>query len=125
MALKDIAFLPVQGIFLLHLVSKMKPAESGGSRAGIILHGSALFGGGAGSGESEIRRHVVENDLVEAVTALPAELFHNTPIGTYLWILSNKAPIPRSRDDLAATRTLLVRAPWKSRPALLLGRFAA
>jgi type I restriction enzyme M protein len=79
-------------LFLLQLVSKMKPTEDGGSRAGIILHGSALFGGGAGSGESEIRRHVLENDLVEAVIALPAELFHNTPISTYLWILSNRKP---------------------------------
>jgi len=60
-------------LFLLHLLSKMRPAKDGGSRIGIVLNGSPLFTGGAGSGESEIRRHVLENDLVEAIIALPVD----------------------------------------------------
>ena len=76
-------------LFLLHLISKMQPAEHGGSRIGIVLNGSPLFTGGAGSGESEIRRYVLENDLVEAIVALPTDMFYNTGISTYVWILSN------------------------------------
>ena len=79
-------------LFLLHLVSKMRPAREGGSRIGIVLNGSPLFTGGAGSGESEIRRYVLENDLVEAIVALPTDMFYNTGISTYVWILSNKKP---------------------------------
>lgn len=76
-------------LFLLHLISKMRPASEGGSRIGIILNGSPLFTGGAGSGESEIRRYVLENDLVEAIVAMPNDMFFNTGIATYIWILSN------------------------------------
>ncbi|MDT3669913.1 MAG: class I SAM-dependent DNA methyltransferase [Aromatoleum sp.] len=76
-------------LFLLHLISKMRPAEQGGSRIGIVLNGSPLFTGGAGSGESEIRRYVLENDLVEAIVALPTDMFYNTGISTYVWILCN------------------------------------
>lgn len=76
-------------LFLLHLISKMKPKEEGGSRIGIILNGSPLFTGGAGSGESEIRRYILENDLVEAIIAMPTDMFFNTGISTYIWILSN------------------------------------
>lgn len=76
-------------LFLLHLISKMTPKEKGGSRIGIILNGSPLFTGGAGSGESEIRRYVLENDLVEAIIAMPNDMFFNTGIATYIWILSN------------------------------------
>ena len=79
-------------LFLLHLVSKMRPAKDGGSRIGIVLNGSPLFTGGAGSGESEIRRHVLENDLVEAIIGLPTDMFYNTGISTYIWILSNHKP---------------------------------
>lgn len=79
-------------LFLLHLISKMRPAVDGGSRFGIVLNGSPLFTGGAGSGESEIRRYVLENDLVEAIIALPTEMFYNTGISTYIWILSNRKP---------------------------------
>ena len=81
-------------LFLLHLVSKMAPLANGegGSRFGIVLNGSPLFTGGAGSGESEIRRYVLENDLVEAIIALPTDMFYNTGIATYVWILSNKKP---------------------------------
>jgi type I restriction enzyme M protein len=79
-------------LFLLHLISKMRPAKDGGSRFGIVLNGSPLFTGGAGSGESEIRRYVLENDLVEAVVGLPTDMFYNTGISTYVWILSNRKP---------------------------------
>nr|WP_261790093.1 class I SAM-dependent DNA methyltransferase [Synechococcus elongatus] len=79
-------------LFLLHLISKMRPASEGGSRLGIVLNGSPLFTGGAGSGESEIRRYVLENDLVEAIIALPTDMFYNTGISTYIWILSNRKP---------------------------------
>lgn len=82
-------------LFLLHLLSKMRPAQEGGSRIGIVLNGSPLFTGGAGSGESEIRRHVLENDLVEAIIALPTDMFFNTGIATYVWILSNRKPAGR------------------------------
>jgi type I restriction enzyme M protein len=82
-------------LFLLHLVSKMRPAGEGGSRVGIVLNGSPLFTGGAGSGESEIRRYVLENDLLEAIVALPPDMFYNTGIATYVWILSNRKPAHR------------------------------
>jgi type I restriction enzyme M protein len=77
-------------LFLLHLISKMRPVKDGGSRFGIVLNGSPLFTGGAGSGESEIRRHVLENDLLEAIVALPTDMFYNTGISTYVWIVSNR-----------------------------------
>lgn len=76
-------------LFLMHLLSKRKPVELGGSRMGIVLSGSPLFNGGAGSGESEIRRWILENDWLEAIIALPNDLFYNTGIGTYIWVLSN------------------------------------
>jgi type I restriction enzyme M protein len=79
-------------LFLLHLISKMRPASKGGSRFGIVLNGSPLFTGGAGSGESEIRRYVLENDLVEAIIGLPTDMFYNTGISTYVWIVSNRKP---------------------------------
>lgn len=82
-------------LFLLHLISKMRPAVDGGSRFGIVLNGSPLFTGGAGSGESEIRRYVLENDLVEAIIALPSDMFYNTGISTYVWIVSNRKPKAR------------------------------
>lgn len=77
-------------LFLLHLISKMRDASDGGARIGIILNGSPLFTGGAGSGESEIRRYVLEADLLEAIIALPTDMFYNTGISTYVWVLSNK-----------------------------------
>jgi type I restriction enzyme M protein len=82
-------------LFLLHLISKMRPAAEGGSRFGIVLNGSPLFAGGAGSGESEIRRHVLENDLLEAIIGLPTDMFYNTGISTYIWIVTNKKPAHR------------------------------
>lgn len=93
-------------LFLMHLISKMRPIVSNeqgsdqeasngqnsnqGSRIGIILNGSPLFTGGAGSGESEIRRYILEADLLEAIIALPTDMFYNTGIATYVWVLSNK-----------------------------------
>ena len=82
-------------LFLLHLISKMAPAKDGGSKFGIVLNGSPLFTGGAGSGESEIRRYVLENDLVEAIIALPTDMFYNTGISTYVWIVTNRKPARR------------------------------
>jgi len=85
-------------LFLLHLISKMRPLDTDGEngcRFGIVLNGSPLFTGGAGSGESEIRRYVLENDLLEAIVGLPTDMFYNTGIATYVWILSNKKPKAR------------------------------
>lgn len=82
-------------LFLLHLVSKMRDPRQGGSKIGIILNGSPLFTGGAGSGESEIRRYLLENDLVEAIIGLPTDMFYNTGIATYVWILNNNKPAER------------------------------
>jgi type I restriction enzyme M protein len=84
-------------LFLLHLLSKMAPLidGEGGSRFGIVLNGSPLFTGGAGGGESEIRRYLLENDLVEAIIGLPTDMFYNTGIATYVWIVSNKKPADR------------------------------
>jgi type I restriction enzyme M protein len=79
-------------LFLMHLLSKMRPTRDGGSRFAIVLNGSPLFTGGAGSGESEIRRYLLENDLVEAIIGLPTDMFYNTGISTYVWVLSNKKP---------------------------------
>jgi len=84
-------------LFLMHLASKLELSENGGGRAAIVLSGSPLFNGGAGSGESEIRRWLLENDMVEAIVALPTEIFFRTGIGTYLWILSNKKSAQRKQ----------------------------
>ena len=76
-------------LFLQHLISKMKQTDSG-SRIGIVFNGSPLFTGGAGSGESEIRKWIIEGDMLEAIVALPDQLFYNTGISTYIWIVTNK-----------------------------------
>lgn len=82
-------------LFLLHLLSKLETPERGGGRAAIVLSGSPLFNGNAGQGESEIRRYLLEEDVVEAIIALPTEIFFRTGIGTYIWLLSNKKPAHR------------------------------
>ncbi len=82
-------------LFLMHLVSRMEDPENGGGRVGIVLSGSPLFTGDAGSGESEIRRWLLEQDYVEGIIALPNDMFFNTGIGTYIWILSNKKAVTR------------------------------
>ena len=82
-----------QTLFLLHMLAHARAPDQGGARIAIIMNGSPLFTGDAGSGESEIRRHILENDLLEALIALPEQLFYNTGIATYVWVLSNrKAP---------------------------------
>lgn len=83
-----------QLLFLQHMISKMRNDEQG-SRIGIVMNGSPLFTGGAGSGESEIRRWMLENDWVEAIIALPTDLFYNTGIQTYVWLLSNRKEASR------------------------------
>lgn len=76
-------------LFLQHMISKMRAPEDGGSRIGIVFNGSPLFTGDAGSGESNIRQWIIENDWLEAIVALPDQLFYNTGISTYIWIISN------------------------------------
>jgi len=77
-------------LFLQHMISKMKDPKEGGTRLAIVFNGSPLFTGSAGSGESEIRRWIIENDWLEAIVALPDQLFYNTGIYTYLWIVTNR-----------------------------------
>ncbi|MCZ7429512.1 class I SAM-dependent DNA methyltransferase [Micromonospora sp. WMMA1949] len=84
-------------LFLQHMISKMKRPEDGGSRLAIVFNGSPLFTGAAGSGESEIRRWILENDLLEGIVALPDQLFYNTGISTYFWILTNRKEPARAR----------------------------
>lgn len=79
-----------QLLFLQHMLNRMKPADQDGSRVAIVMNGSPLFAGDAGSGESEIRRWILENDWLEAIVALPEQLFYNTGIATYVWILTNR-----------------------------------
>jgi len=84
-------------LFLLHLISKMQPVKNGqgGSRLAMVLNGSPLFTGGAGSGESNIRQWIIENDLLDAIIALPTDMFFNTGISTYIWVLDNNKPAQR------------------------------
>ncbi|MEU8020414.1 class I SAM-dependent DNA methyltransferase [Micromonospora parva] len=84
-------------LFLQHMISKMKRPEDGGSRLAIVFNGSPLFTGAAGSGESEIRRWILENDLLEGIVALPDQIFYNTGISTYFWILTNRKDPARAR----------------------------
>jgi len=102
-------------LFLQHMISKMKPASDGGARLAIVFNGSPLFTGGAGSGESEIRRWIIENDMLEAVVALPDQLFYNTGISTYFWVVTNRKTARRrgkiqlvdARDIFTKTRKSL------------------
>ncbi|MBU6246070.1 MAG: type I restriction-modification system subunit M [Actinomycetales bacterium] len=102
-------------LFLQHMISKFKPVHDdpgtpwvdGGTRMGIVLSGSPLFSGAAGSGESEIRRWILEGDLLEGIVALPDQMFYNTGISTYVWILTNrKAPERQGRVVLVDARDL-------------------
>ncbi|WP_083491121.1 type I restriction-modification system subunit M [Stenotrophomonas terrae] len=83
-------------LFIQHLVSKLERPENGGGRAAIILSGSPLFTGNAGQGETEIRRWLLENDLIDAIVALPTDIFFRTGIGTYIWLLDNNKPKERA-----------------------------
>ena len=97
-------------LFLQHMISKMKPVDQGGSRLAIVFNGSPLFTGAAGSGESEIRRWIIENDWLEAVVALPDQLFYNTGISTYFWIVTNrKSPERRGKVQLVDAREFFVK----------------
>jgi type I restriction enzyme M protein len=94
-------------LFIQHMISKMKPAAEGGSRLAIVFNGSPLFTGAAQAGPSEIRRWIIENDWLEAVVALPDQLFYNTGISTYFWIVTNrKAPERRGKVQLVDAREL-------------------
>jgi len=94
-------------LFLQHMIAKMKPTGLGGSRLAIVFNGSPLFTGAAGSGESEIRRWIIENDWLEAVVALPDQLFYNTGISTYFWVVTNrKRPERRGKVQLVDAREL-------------------
>ena len=98
-----------QLLFLLHMLAHIKDPEEGGSRIAIIMNGSPLFAGDPGSGESEIRRYIFENDLLEALIALPEQLFYNTGIATYVWLLTNrKAPERKGKVQLIDASTF-----WK------------
>jgi len=97
-------------LFLQHMISKMKPVAKGGSRLAIVFNGSPLFTGSAGSGESEIRRWIIENDWLEAVVALPDQLFYNTGISTYFWVVTNrKSAERRGKVQLVDARELFVK----------------
>jgi type I restriction enzyme M protein len=97
-------------LFLQHMISKMKPPSDGGSRVAIVFNGSPLFTGAAGSGESEIRRWIIENDWLEAVVALPDQLFYNTGISTYFWVVTNrKTPERRGKVQLVDAREYFVK----------------
>ena len=90
-----------QLLFLQHMLARMKSPGEGGSRVAIVMNGSPLFTGDAGSGESEIRRWILENDWLDAIVALPEQLFYNTGIATYVWILTNrKEPDRRGKVQL-------------------------
>ena len=91
-------------LFLQHMISKMQPVEDKGTRLAIVFNGSPLFTGGAGSGESEIRRWILENDWLEGIVALPDQLFYNTGISTYFWILSNRKAAAAARQGDPAGR---------------------
>ncbi len=94
-------------LFLQHMIAKMKPVSQGGSRLAIVFNGSPLFTGSAGSGESEIRRWIIEHDWLEAVVALPDQLFYNTGISTYFWVVTNrKSPGRRGQVQLVDARGL-------------------
>jgi type I restriction enzyme M protein len=97
-------------LFLQHMIAKMKPVDQGGSRIAIVFNGSPLFTGAAGLGESEIRRWIVENDWLEAVVALPDNLFYNTGISTYFWIVTNrKSKERRGKVQLIDAREYFVK----------------
>lgn len=97
-------------LFLQHMICKMKPPEEGGSRVAIVFNGSPLFTGAAGSGESEIRRWIIENDWLEAVVALPDQLFYNTGISTYFWVVTNrKSPERQGKVQLVDAREYWVK----------------
>jgi type I restriction enzyme M protein len=97
-----------QLLFLQHLISKMRAREDGGSRIAIVHNGSPLFTGGAGSGESNVRRWIIENDLLEAIVGLPEQLFYNTGIASYVWVLTNR----KSEERRGKVQLIDAREQW-------------
>jgi type I restriction enzyme M protein len=102
-------------LFLQHMISKMKPADEGGSRIAIVFNGSPLFTGAAGSGESEIRRWIIENDWLDAIVALPDQLFYNTGISTYIWLVTNA----KSGARWGRVQLIDAREQWEKMPKSL------
>lgn len=102
-------------LFLQTMLAKRKPAEEGGSRIAIVFNGSPLFSGGAGSGPSEIRRWILENDWLEAIVALPEQLFYNTGIATYVWVLTNR----KSEERRGVVQLIDARDLWEPMPKSL------
>jgi type I restriction enzyme M protein len=104
-------------LFLQHMLSKMRAVKDGGSRIAIVFNGSPLFTGDAGSGESEIRRWIIENDWLEAIVAMPEQLFDNTGISTYVWVLTNRKEDRRGgKVQLIDARNFWVqmeKKPWQ------------
>jgi type I restriction enzyme M protein len=99
-----------QLLFLQHIISHLKPVEKGGGRAAIVFNGSPLFAGGAGSGESDIRGWLIKNDLLETIIGLPNEIFFNTGIATYIWIITNrKSPARKGKVQLINGADLYVK----------------
>ena len=99
-------------LFLQHMLSKRRPPQEGGSRIAIVFNGSPLFTGDAGSGESNIRQWIIENDWLEAIVALPDQLFYNTGISTYIWVLTNrKTPERTGKVQLIDARRFFVKMP--------------
>ena len=97
-------------LFLQHMLAKMQPADAGGSRLAIVFNGSPLFKGDAGSGESNIRKWIIENDWLEAIVALPDQIFYNTGISTYIWVLTNrKEPHRKGKIQLIDGRQFFVK----------------
>ena len=109
-----------QTLFLLHMLARAKAPDEGGARIAIIMNGSPLFTGDSGSGESEIRRFILENDLLEALIALPEQLFYNTGIATYVWLLSNRKGAGAAGEGAAHRRHVVLVAdapePWRQAP---------
>ena len=111
-------------LFLQHMISKMTPAEKGGSVIGIVFNGSPLFNGDAGSGWSDIRKWIIQNDYLDAIVSLPEDMFYNTNIATYLWIVRNNKPAHRQstitlvNGNQQQFRTLMQRNLGKKRVEL-------
>ena len=103
-----------QLLFLLNNVAKMKKDTPIGSRIAEVHNGSSLFTGDAGSGESNARRYLFENDLVEAIIALPDGMFYNTPLGTFIWVLSNKKSDERKGKVQLINATEMKTSMWKN-----------
>ena len=111
-------------LFLQHMLAKMRAPKEGGSRIGIVFNGSPLFTGDAGSGESNIRQWIIENDWLEAIVALPDQLFYNTGISTYIWVLTNRKEPAAQGQGPAHRRAALLRQDARRASATSATRWA-